>query len=401
MPIKVLEIDLSQELSPIPITAPYNSLRILVRAKGQPIGWVSIPSTKKSYIPISKLNREIQRQVSWQAVSEAFANSFNMKNEGLASSEPISVIVCTRNRTKSLHTCLHSLLKLNYDNYEIIVVDNASDSQETYELTRNFNVRYVYENRPGLDWARNRGIKEAKYDLVAFTDDDVRVDPYWLQAIGNEFSIPQVMAVTGYVAPAQLDTTAQRLFELDYGGMGHGFYRRVISNKHMSEQDIIRSSNFGIGANMAFRKEVFNRVGNFDVALDVGTPSSGGGDIEIFHRLVTNGEMLVYEPSVLVWHYHRESYTGLKKQIFNNGRSFGCYLITCFRKSNVRKKHIIKFLIITWFYRWNFRNLVKSRLPKAFTLLELYGMLTSPIAYAKSKAHARKVAAQNFQNIKI
>ncbi|MGI8635371.1 MAG: glycosyltransferase, partial [Segetibacter sp.] len=225
-----------------------------------------------------------------------------------------------------------------------------------------------------------------------FTDDDVSVDAYWLASIVKEFMNPRVMAVTGYVAPAYLETPAQTLFELSYGGMGHGFYRRVIKNDHISERDLIRASNFGIGANMAFRKQVFDKVGKFDVALDVGTPSSGAGDIEIFHRIVINGLMLVYEPSILVWHSHRESIAALRKQILNNGRSFGCYLITCYNKSTIRKKSLLKFLIFTWFYRWNLKNMVKSHLPKNLTLVEMYGMLTSPFAYRKSQAHARKVA---------
>jgi glycosyltransferase involved in cell wall biosynthesis len=394
MAVKVLEVELSEELAPIPLSDAYDSFRILVRVKRQPVGWLLIPSAKQSVMTVPQLHEEIQKQISWQVVSEVFANLFDINDNNFqVPTEYITVIVCTRNRTKSLATCLNSLLNLSYKNFEILIVDNAPSNDDTYDLVRNLNVRYIREDRPGLDWARNRGIEEAKYSLVAFTDDDVSVDPYWLQSIVKEFMNPKVMAVTGYVAPAQLETPAQTLFELNYGGMGHGFYRRVIKNEQISEHDIIRASNFGIGANMAFRREVFDIIGKFDVALDVGTPSGGGGDVEIFHRLVRGGQMLVYEPSILVWHSHRESLADLKKQIFNNGRSFGCYLITCFNKRTVRRKSLLKFLLFTWFYRWNLRNIVKSHLPKDLTFTELYGMLTSPIAYRKSQEHSKKIAA--------
>lgn len=392
MAIKVLEVDVSKELCPISAADGYDSFRILIRVNRKPIGWVLISSIKNTTITVAELYQAIQEQVGWHFIAEAFANYYSINNNRYIPDEFISVIVCTRNRTKSLSACLNSLLNLEYKNFEIIVIDNAPSNDETFELVKDLDVRYIREDRPGLDWARNRGIKEAKYDLVAFTDDDVCVDKYWLQSIVREFSNKNVMAVTGYVAPAELETEAQIVFELTYGGMGHGFYRRIIKNEHISEQGLIRASNFGIGANMAFRKEVFDKIGKFDIALDVGTPSSGGGDIEIFHRLVKNGYTLIYEPSILVWHTHRQSAAELKRQIFNNGRSFGCYLITCFNKSSVRKKTIFKFLVFTWFYKWNLRNMIKSKLPKSLTLTELHGMLTSPIAYKKSQAHAKKVS---------
>jgi hypothetical protein len=148
-----------------------------------------------------------------------------------------------------------------------------------------------------------------------------------------------------------------------------------------------------IGANMAFRKEVFDMVGGFDTALDVGTPSHGGGDIEIFHRIVANNFVVAYEPSMLIWHYHRREWKALRKQIFDNGRSFGCYLINCYRNHTASGVGIIRFFLIDWLLKWNLKNLlgINSRVPRKLSIAELMGMFSSPYAYLKTKAQDMKL----------
>ena len=90
--------------------------------------------------------------------------------------------------------------------------------------------RYVREARPGLDWARNRAIAEAAGEMIAFTDDDVEVDPGWIRALVAAFAARsrRVAAVTGLVVPAELDTEAQVLFER-YRGFGRGFAAGAIA----------------------------------------------------------------------------------------------------------------------------------------------------------------------------
>jgi glycosyltransferase involved in cell wall biosynthesis len=391
MAIKILEVDLNENFTAIPTTGAYEYYRILIKICGQPVNWIKVAALDNQVITRDQIYRLIQRQMSWQMVQQCSVIALNNKTHISVFSIPITVVVCTRNRTLQLAACLQSLLAVKYKSFEIVVVDNAPDSDETLRLATSLNVRYVREDRPGLDWARNKGIQEAAHDIIAFTDDDVCVDVNWLQEINQSFNDPAVMAVTGYVAPAELETRAQEVFELSYGGMGHGFYRRVINRATLTEAQLIRASNFGIGANMSFRKSVFSKIGYFDTALDVGTPSCGGGDIEMFHRLVSMGYTLVYEPKVLIWHTHRQSDAALKKQILYNGKGFGCYLITCVRNRTASRKAVIRFVLVNWFYKWNLRNLVKSTIPKSYSLMELYGMITSPLAYKKSQAHAKKL----------
>jgi glycosyltransferase involved in cell wall biosynthesis len=90
--------------------------------------------------------------------------------------------------------------------YEIIIVDNAPSNDDTKTLVAELPVRYIREKRLGLNWARNRGLQEARYPIVAFTDDDAKVDEHWLYAINNAFRDENVKAVSGMVGPAELNT---------------------------------------------------------------------------------------------------------------------------------------------------------------------------------------------------
>jgi len=394
MATALLQLELSKRLLPVTINDHYEGCRILVRFHRQPLGWVSFRKLTDNMISTDRLEMEIKKQLGWSLVQQSFINLLKKDENVFSTFEPISIIVCTRNRTKQLTECLKSLLELEYNNtYEIIIVDNAPDNEDTYDLVKNFPLHYVREERPGLDWARNRGIVEARHNIVAFTDDDVQVDRYWLQAIAKGFLNPEVMAVTGYVAPAELETSAQSLFELGYGGMGHGFRQKRIQRGVLIDRQLLWASSFGVGANMAFRSSVFDKIGMFDVALDVGTPSRGGGDIEMFHRLVAKGHLLIYEPGMLVYHTHRQSIAALRKQIADNGCSFGCYLINCFRKRTVARTSILTFFLFDWLYRWNLKNLLRrsGKIPRYLSLIELMGMLKSPFAYRATQIHARKI----------
>jgi len=397
MATKLIELELSEKIIPIPTDASYTDYRILVRFQKQPIGWIWLPGTNEDYLTTEELHKALKEQLSLDIFQQALKKRFGFEKEDSVFPQPISIVVCTRNRTKLLASCLEALLSLDYPTYEIIVVDNAPSNNDTYQLVVNLPVRYAREDRPGLDWARNRGIAEAQYPIVAFTDDDALVDRYWLQAIANTFNNSKVMAVTGYVAPAVLDTPAQKLFEFSYGGMGHGLRRKIISRQGMTDRHLIWASNFGVGANMSFRREVFDKIGLFDPALDVGTPSCGGGDIEMFHRLVAQGHMLVYEPNMLIWHKHREQIPALRKQIYDNGRSFGCYLMTCYRHRSVSLFSIVKFLLVNYLSFWILKNLIHPprQLPRYMPIIELYGMLTSPFAYRASQIRAKEIAANN------
>jgi len=394
MATKLLEIELSEGWTDLTVDDQFESYRILVSSRREPIGWISLKSKGTEKITASDIESAIIQQLSSSILHTALLRTTHGLNLSHMPQQGISIVVCTRDRTAQLINCLASLISLDYVNYEILIIDNAPSNDETLQLCNNYPVKYIRELRPGLDWARNRGILEASNEIIAFTDDDVKVDKSWLQSINNIFSNKDVMGASGYVAPAEMETSAQKLFELGYGGMGHGFRRRFIHKERITKQELFWASSFGIGANMAFRKEVFSKCGVFHTGLDVGTPSHGGGDVEIFHRIVAKGFLFVYDPSMLVWHFHRRTEAQLKKQVYDNGRSFGCYLIHCLRTSSIPPINIIYFFLKEWFYKWNVKNLLSpEKIPRSYTYQELKGMLSSPIAYYRTMKWNKKVKA--------
>lgn len=339
---------------------------------------------------------ELSQRHSGRVMAGQPGLSLTVPKTHVSPSLPISVVVCSRDRAQWLECCLESLRKLDYENYEVVVVDNASRDDATARVVAATPFRYVREERPGLDWARNRGAAEAQHDIIAYIDDDAQADPGWLRGIAAAFADASVSAVTGLVRPAELDTPAQRLFE-QYGGMGKGLNVLSFHGAAMRPHNLIASHAVGVGANMAFRCSVFATVGGFDTALDVGTPACGGGDLDMFHRVLTAGLTLRYEPSALVWHQHRRDLDGLWRQLYNNGRSFGVYLIKLWLAGSIERREVARFAA-GWFVAWVLarfvRGLVRAEhFPLSLLWAELWGALHAPWAYVvtyRNDAHIRR-----------
>ena len=255
----------------------------------------------------------------------------------------ITVVVCTRDRAPSLARCLASLARLDPPAAEVLVVDNAPRDGSTREAVAATPFRYVREERPGLDNARNRGIAEARGDIIAFTDDDVEVDPRWIGALATAFQDPGIAGVTGRVLPASQETRAERLFQAYGNGMDKGDRPRAFDPAVLAPADLLRTQDLGVGANMAFRRSALEAVGGFDPDLDAGTPAAGAGDLDLFHRLLCAGFVLRYEPAAIVHHHHRQTMDELRRQLRDNGHSYAVYLKKIWRERSVPRPAVARF----------------------------------------------------------
>lgn len=242
----------------------------------------------------------------------------------------ITVAVCTRDRPEQLQDCLAAISRLDDHVAEVLLVDNAPSDGRTRQVAEQFPfVRYVCEPRAGLDWARNRALLEAATPLVAFTDDDAIVHPRWIAGLMRTFSEePDAVVVCGLVVPAELSTPAQLEFERA-GGFNRGFRRRYftvdITGGEVAAGRYPGTGDVGTGANMAVRRETALALGGFDPALDVGTRTGGGGDLEFYFRALSAGHLVVYEPQAVVRHRHRRSAADLVRQ--RRGDGTGSYSI--------------------------------------------------------------------------
>ena len=389
----VLDLDLAAPLAPPCLHNDDALARVLVRSRSRPVAWITVP-VDAGTCDDAALGRAL---VAAAPALAAGAVRARQAEKAAVPLPPMSVVICTRDRSDSLARCLESIARLDYPVFEVVVVDNAPSTDETRRVAARHRVRYVEEPTPGLDWARNRGIAESAHELIAFTDDDVRVDPGWLRGLARGFFDDTVGLVTGFVAPGSLATRAERLFELSYGGMGKGFAPRTLRPAAMDAFRLIATHHLGVGANMAVRRDALARVGGFDTALDVGTPSHGGGDLDFFHRVLVAGWAVHYEPSAVIWHYHRSTTARLRRQMYDNGRAFGAYLLTRFRERRLPRSAVTRYTLhwLLWLLgRIPRRFLRRERMPIPYLASELWGALHAPWGYFRSRRRDRELRAR-------
>lgn len=393
-PVRVAEIELSTPIVALSGCAGYGAVRLLVRHHGEPLGWITIEAPEE-VVSSAQIREALAGQLAGPIHNAVLASGLGGETAaGAGALPPISVVVCTRDRADSMAHCLLSLLALDYPDFEIVVVDNAPSTDATRHLVERQPVRYIREDRPGLDWARNRGIAEAAHGIIAFTDDDVRVDSGWLRAIAAAFSAPDVMLVTGLTCPAELESEAQIMFEYSYGGMGKGCRAWEARREAMTPTQLLGAHHLGVGANMAYRRQIFDRTGRFDTALDVGTPSHGGGDLDMFFRVVAAGGVARYEPRAIVWHTHRRELPALRRQLRDNGRAFGVYLLTRLfaprtGDAPVSRPDVVRYAAFVWLGWLAGRVLRRFRKRETLSLSmqreELGGVLEAPSAYLATR----------------
>lgn len=405
MAVKVLAVELTR---PFPTLdhldlARYSHLQILVRQKDHPIGYVWVEAKSPRFLQESYLRPVIEQQLfaelNQAALLSLLGEADHLLENGDEELPHVTVAICTRGRPQSLRRTLNTLVELDYPPHllDLLIIDNAPEDDATAKLVAEFpQIRYVMEPRPGLNWARICAAREALGSIVAYTDDDVAVDPLWVKALARHFANEAVMCVTGLVAPAARETAAQNIFE-EYGGFGRGFecrYYTMGMRKHWRFWPL-GAGVFGTGCNMAYRKSLFAKIGDFDPALDVGTPTHGAGDHDMFYRTLRAGYILVYEPAALIWHYHRPSYEKLRDQLYDFGRGVYAFWTKTFFDDAPMRWRTLTFATL-WFGGWFVKRLLRrpKGYPRGLVMVEAVGALRGPLAYWQSRRHVRRIQQQ-------
>lgn len=319
MPTAIRDIDLSALLAPVQLDN-FNRCMLVFRWRGVVIGRQFV-DVESGWLSEADVARAAER-CGPAALSQWVADTIGYDERRWIGASPLraTVAICTRDRPDDLERALRGVTALHYRAHEILVVDNAPPTDRTFAVVKRFpEVRYICEPRVGLNVARNRAVREATGDVVAFTDDDAVPEPAWLDALVANFSDPQVLCVTGLTLPAELETDAQELFELTTS-FARGFQRRRFDGQHDNPLHVAPA---GAGANMAMRRSAISIVGPFDERLDGGMPTRSGGDHEMFARILTAGYRIVYDPAAVSWHRHRRSYEELIEAV--RGYGVGVY----------------------------------------------------------------------------
>ena len=363
---EILHIDLDAPIPSVRCPDDAAGLAFVFRFEGAPAGFCMHPMTPGEELPSEDLaglgfawcretvlSRRVQEELQGDARA-ATPSHF----------PSLDIAICTHSRATDLATLLENLERLGLtrasENTRVIVIDNAPKDTSTEDVVRRFHgVRYLKEPLQGLDFARNRAVQVSTAELLAFLDDDVVVDDCWFRGLQQAWALdPNAGAFTGPILPAELETRAQVTFE-QMGGFGKSFQRtRFTKTLPQNETFPVGAGIMGAGANMVFRTQVLRDLSGFDDALDTGAPLPGGGDLDMFYRIIRAGYPLVYEPTLTVYHRHRREYKKLRRQMWTWGTGTMAYLTKSWKTDLEYRPHIQH-----WILWWGANCLSKMFVP--------------------------------------
>lgn len=237
--------------------------------------------------------RERQKKDSFTAVQKAFAVAPYFP---LTHYPKVSVVVASYNGGRTLKVCLDSLVRLNYPNYEVILVDDGSTDSSPEIASLYTTIRYIRQTNHGLSVARNTGINASTGEIVAFTDSDCRADEDWLYYIVGDLLTSRFTGMGGHNFLPPEDSPAAAAVLVSPGGPAH-----VMLNDRLAEHIP--------GCNMVFYKWALDEIGGFDPIF-----KKAGDDVDVCWRLQQRGYRIGFNPAGFVWHFRRSNVQAYLKQ---------------------------------------------------------------------------------------
>jgi len=214
----------------------------------------------------------------------------------------VSVVVCSYNGARTIRDCLAGLSRLEYPNYEVIVVDDGS-TDGTGSIAAQYPCRVIRTENRGLGSARNTGLKEATGEIVAYLDDDAWPDPHWLTYLVETFQTTDYAGVGGPNIPPPDDGLIAGCVANAPGGPVHVLIADQVA-EHIP------------GCNMAFRISSLQAIGGFDPQF-----LTAGDDVDVCWRLQEKGWTLGFNPAAMVWHHRRNSVRAYWRQQKGYGKA--------------------------------------------------------------------------------
>jgi GT2 family glycosyltransferase len=215
----------------------------------------------------------------------------------------VSVIVCAYNAERTMDRCLASLEKLNYPNYEVIVVNDGSTDATREICERHDFIQLINQENQGLSAARNVGLRASTGEIIAYTDSDCMADPDWLTYLAARFQSSPFGAIGGPNLPPPDDSLVPSCVAVSPGAPTH-----VLLDDEVAEHIP--------GCNMAFRRAALEAISGFDPVF-----RTAGDDVDVCWRLQNKGYKIGFDPAAVVWHFRRNTVRDYLKQQRGYGKA--------------------------------------------------------------------------------
>ena len=213
----------------------------------------------------------------------------------------VSVVICAYNAERTMRPCLESLRKLDYPNYEVVIVDDGSRDR-TAEISLDFpEFRLIRQSNKGLSVARNVGMQAARGELIAYTDSDCVVDPHWLTLMVRSIVENDFDGCGGPNYAPHEDGWIEACCAASPGAPCHVLVAQDRA-EHLA------------GCNMVFSKGALLKIGGFDAQF-----TAAGDDVDICWRMLDADFKLGFCPAAFVWHFRRNTI----KAYYGQQRGYG------------------------------------------------------------------------------
>jgi glycosyltransferase involved in cell wall biosynthesis len=312
----------------------------------------------------------------------------------------ISVVICTRNRASKLAQTLERVRAIKSTlNWELIVVDNGSTDRtkqivQQFAACENHAVRFIYEPRSGVSYARNAGWRSSQSDIVAYIDDDCYPTTNFVDAVLDCFCRdPKVGFVGGRILlhdPSDRRITIQESLE-----------RLYFPANSFIEPGLIH------GANLAFRRAALSEAGGYDLWFGPGAHFVAE-EVELLARISAAGWTGLYEPGPLVYHHHgRKTFWDEWRLRRSYDRGRGAYYAKCMLNKGMRQVYLRNWWLIRKKYSWKASVLEVAGgleyIARAFVARRSVGWHNDPELFedrqppaARSEVNSRSTSALNL-----
>ena len=248
----------------------------------------------------------------------------------------ITIVTSTRNRPEKLRNSIISLFNNTYENYEIIIIDQSIDNtiKLVVKKIKNDKIRYIKKPGSGKAWAINLALQESSGEILTVLDDDCIADKNWLNNIRQSFEKNKnISGLFGRILPYKPKLHQREICPCIF----------LSKQKKIIDKPCVHWQNIGFGNNMAFKREIFGKVGVFKEWLGAGSLSKSAEDAEFSLRCLIKGYKLLYNPKMIVYHNRWLTEEEHRRQcLFYSCGEVACYGYFGFQGVELGKKVVRK-----------------------------------------------------------